>query len=164
MHSVAGSRPESALQSLLMLRVLQQDSLVPQVVVPLRLPAAHAFGASADAAHLLPSLLTRWQFAQLLAGSCRACCMSVSEQMPSPPAVPALPVAQLPTNACRRPYLGFSGHPAPLGQSAASARHGLHYTPAWWLRVFSRLPTHAPLWPLEPNGFSQRLLDPCRVA
>src|SRR3954468_25078395 len=113
MHSVAGSRPESALQSLLMLRVLQPDSLVPQVVVPLRLPAAHAFGASADAAPLLPNLLARWQFALPLAGSCRACCMSVSEQMPTPP------VVQLPTNTCRHPYLGSSVHPAPLGQSAA---------------------------------------------
>src|SRR3954470_4847014 len=130
MHSVAGSRLESALPSLLMLRVLQQNSLVPQVVVPLQLPAARAFGASADAAHLLPSLLARWKFALPLAGSCRACCMSVSEQMPTPPAVSALPVAQLPTNACRHPDLGSSGHPAQLGQSAASARHGLHYTPA----------------------------------
>src|SRR3954468_8877161 len=108
MYSVAGSRPESALQSLLMLWVLQLDSLVPQVVVPLRLPAARAFSASADAAPLLPNLLARWQFALLLAGSCRACSMSVSEQMPTPPAVPALPVVQLPTNAYRHPYLGSS--------------------------------------------------------
>src|SRR4051812_31342301 len=129
MHSVAGLRPESALQLLLMLRVLQPDSLVPQVVVPLRLPAARAFGASADAAPLLPGLLARWQFALPLVGSCRACCMSVSEQMPTPPAIPALPVVQLPTNVCRHPYLGSLGHPAPLGQSAASAQHELHYTP-----------------------------------
>src|SRR4051812_17384981 len=99
MHSVAGSRPESALQSLLMLRVLQLDSLAPQVVVPSRLPTARAFGASADAAPLLPSLLARWQFSLPLACSCRACCMLVSEQTPTPPAVPALPVVQLPTNA-----------------------------------------------------------------
>src|SRR3954466_1217472 len=97
MHSVVGSRPESALQLLLMLRVLQPDSLVPQVVAPLRLPAARAFGASGDAARLLLSLLTRLQFSQPLVGSCRACCMSVSEQMPTPPAAPALPVARLPT-------------------------------------------------------------------
>src|SRR3954470_19536047 len=100
-----------------MLRVLQPDSLVPQVVVPLRLPAARAFGASADAAHLLPSLLTRLQFAQPLAGSCRACCMSVSKEISIPPAVPALPVARLSTTACRHPYLGSSGRPAQLGQS-----------------------------------------------
>src|SRR3954471_7990879 len=130
MHSVTGYRPESALQLLLMLRALQSDSLAPQVVAPLRLPAARAFGASADDAHLLLGLLTRLQSAQPLAGYCRACCMSVSGQMPTPPAAPALPVAQLPTTACQHPYLGSSGHPAPLGQSAIAAQHVLHCTPA----------------------------------
>src|SRR3954465_9647008 len=121
MHSVAGWLPESAPQFLLMLQVLQSGSPLPQAVAPSRLPAARAFDASADAAHLLPGLLTQLQYAQLLAGSCRACCMSVSGQMPTPPAALALPVAQLPTTACRHPYLGSSGHPAQLGQSAASA-------------------------------------------
>src|SRR4051812_14523039 len=93
MHSVAGWRPESALQLPLMLRALQSDSLAPQVVAPLRLPAARASGASADAAHLLLGLLAQLQYAQPLVGSCRACCMSVVGQMPTPPAVPALPVA-----------------------------------------------------------------------
>src|SRR4051812_17727688 len=121
MHSAAGWRPESALQLLLMLRALQLDPLAPQVVAPLRLPAACAFGASADAAHLLLGLLTRLQFAQPLAGFCRACCRSLSGRMPTPPAAPALPVDQLPTTACRHLYPGSSGHLAQPGQSAAAA-------------------------------------------
>src|SRR3954466_1303434 len=130
MHSVAGWLPESALQFLLMLQVLQSDFLLPQVVAPSRPPVARAFGASADSAHLLPGLLIQLQSAQPLAGSCRACCMSVSGQMPTPPAALALPVAPLPTTACRHPYLGSSGHPAPLGQSATAAQHELHCIPA----------------------------------
>src|SRR4051812_30586716 len=118
MHSVAGWLPESALQFLLMLQVLQSGSPLPQSVAPSRLPAARAFGASADAAHLLPGLLTQLQSAQPLGGSCRACCMSVSGQMPTPPAMLALPVAQLPTTTFRHPYLGSLGHPTQLGQSA----------------------------------------------
>src|SRR3954465_15772190 len=121
MHSVAGWLPESAVQFLLMLQVSQSDFLLPQVVAPSRLPVARAFGASADAAHLLPGLLTQLQYAQPLTGCCRACCMPASGQMPTPPAALALPVAQLPTTACRHPYLGSSGRPAQLGQSAASA-------------------------------------------
>src|SRR3954471_9523297 len=113
-----------------MLLVLQSGSPLPQVVAHLWLPAARAFCASADAAHLLLGLLTQLQSAQPLAGSCRAYCMSVSGQMPTPPAALALPVAQLPTTACRHPYLGSSGHPAQLGQSAATAQHELHCTPA----------------------------------
>src|ERR1043165_2146598 len=123
MHSVAGQRPESALQSLLMLRVAHPDSLVLQVVAPLRLPAARAFGVSADAAHLPLDLLARLQSTQPPAGSCLACCMSASEQTQTPPAAPVLPVAQLLTTACRLPYLGFSNRPLPLGQSAAAAQH-----------------------------------------
>src|ERR1043165_4574537 len=96
-------------------RVAHPDSLVLQVVAPLRLPTAHAFGASADAAHLPLDLLARLQSSRPLAGSCLACCMSASEQTQTPPAVPALPVAQLLTTACRLPCLGFSSRPSQLG-------------------------------------------------
>src|SRR4051812_36652552 len=113
-----------------MLQVLQSGFLLPRVVAPSRMPAARAFGASADAAHLLPGLLTRLQSARPPAGSCLACCMSVSGQMPTPPAALALPVAQLPTTACRHPYLGSSGHPEQLDQSAAATQHALHCIPA----------------------------------
>src|SRR4051812_18491910 len=130
MYSVVGWLPESALQFLLMLQVLQSDFPLPQVVSPSRLPTACSFGASADAAHLLPGLLTQLQSAQPLAGSCRACCMSASGQMPTPPAALALPVVQLPTTACRHPYLGSSSHPEQLDQSAAATQHALHCIPA----------------------------------
>src|SRR4051794_4098596 len=99
-----------------MLQVLQSGFPLPQVAAPSRLPAARAFGAFADAAHLLLGLLTQLQSAQQLTGSCRACCMSVFGQMSTPPAALALPVAQLPTTACRHPYLGSSGHPEQLDQ------------------------------------------------
>src|ERR1043165_1615852 len=115
MHSVAGQRPESALQSLLMLRVAHPDSLVLQVVAPLRLPTARAFGASADAAHLPLDLLAQLRSTQPPAGSCLACCMSASERTQTPPAAPALPIAQPLTTACRLPCLGFSSHPSQLG-------------------------------------------------
>src|SRR4051812_19362913 len=111
-------------------RLAHPDSLALQAAAPLRLPVARAFGASADAAHLPRDLLTLSQSARLPAGSCRACCMSASGQTPTPPAAPALPVAQLQTTACRLPCLGSSNHPSPLGQSAASAQHALHCIPA----------------------------------
>src|SRR4051812_27759161 len=96
-------------------RVVHPDSLVLQAVAPLRLPAARAFGTSADAAHLPLDLLARLQSAQPPAGSFLACCMSASEQMQTPLAAPVLPVAQLLTTACRLPYLGFSSRPSQLG-------------------------------------------------
>src|SRR4051812_27987562 len=96
-------------------RVVHPDSLVLQAAAPLRLPAARAFGASADAAHLPLDLLARLRSAQPPAGSCPACCMSASERTQTPPAAPALPVAQLLTTACRLPCLGFSNHPSQLG-------------------------------------------------
>src|SRR3954462_3311303 len=109
-----------------MLLVLQSGSPLPQVFAPLRLSTARAFGASADAAHLLLGLLTQLQSAQQLAGSCRACCTSVFGQTPTPQAALASPVAQLPTTACRHPCLDSSGHPGQLDQSAAAAQHALH--------------------------------------
>src|SRR4051812_47115930 len=112
-----------------MLLVSQSGSPLPQFVAPLRLPAAHAFGVSADAANLLLGLLTQLQSSQQLAGSCRACCTSVSGQTPTPQAALASPVAQLPTAACRHPCLGSSGHPGQLDQSTAAAQHALHCTP-----------------------------------
>src|ERR1044071_8381702 len=47
------------LKFLLMPRVSQSDFPTPPAAAPLRLPAAHAFGASADATHLPLDLLAR---------------------------------------------------------------------------------------------------------
>src|SRR3954451_22532811 len=82
MHSVADWLPESASQFLLKPQVLQSDLPLPLVAAPLRLPAARAFGASADAAHLPLDLLARLLSARPLSGFCPACCMPTSEETP----------------------------------------------------------------------------------
>src|ERR1041385_6459101 len=112
-------------------QVLHSDSPLPPAAAPLRLPAARAFGASADAVHLPLALLTRLLSAQRLSGSCQACCTSAFGRMPTAPAAPAapaLPVARLPTTADGLPDLGFSNLLRPRAQSADAVRHALRCT------------------------------------
>src|SRR4051812_10047803 len=82
MHSVADWLPESASQFPLTLQVSHSALPLPQVAVPLQLPTARAFGASAGAAHHPLGLLVHWLSARLLSDSCPVCCTPVSGQTP----------------------------------------------------------------------------------
>src|SRR3954469_19319144 len=107
-------------------QVLQSDLPLPPVAVPLRLPAAHAFGASADAAHLPLDLLARLLSARPLSGFCPACCTSASEETPialAALAAPVLPVALRLTAAGELLGLGFSCLQGPRAQSADVVLH-----------------------------------------
>src|SRR4051812_7404495 len=112
-------------------QVLQSDSPLPPAAAPLRLPAARAFGASADAVHLPLALLTRLLSARRLSGSCQVCCTSTFGGMPTAPAAPAAlasPVARLPTAADELLDLGFSDLLRPWAQSADAIQHVLRCT------------------------------------
>src|SRR3954464_15435190 len=137
MHSVADWLPESASQFPLTLQVLHSALPLPQVAVPLQLPAVRAFGASAGAAHHLLGLLAHWLSARPLSDSCPACCTPASGQTPiaqaalAAPVVPvvlALPVALLPTTAGRPLFPGFSCPQEPRAQSADVVLHAPHCT------------------------------------
>src|SRR4051794_9267818 len=92
-------------------QVLQSDSPLPPAAVLLQMPAARAFGASADGAHLLLALPNLLISTRHLSGSCQACCMSAFGRTPivlAAPVAPASPVAQLLTAADKLLGLGFS--------------------------------------------------------
>src|SRR4051794_7677269 len=92
-------------------QVLQSDFPLPPAAALLQLPAARAFGASTDAAHLPLGLLARLLSARPLSGSCPACCRSVSGETPIAPVAPvasASPVAPCLTAADELLGLGFS--------------------------------------------------------
>src|SRR4051812_7345741 len=105
-------------------QVLQSDSPSPTAAAPLRLPAARAFSASADAAHLRLALPARLLFARRLSGSCPACYTSASGETPIAlaalvaPVAPASPVARRLTAANKLLGLVFSCLLRPLAQSA----------------------------------------------
>src|SRR4051812_35093354 len=114
--------------------VLQSDSPLPPVAVLLRLPAARAFGASADAAHLPLVPLTRLLSARQLSGSCPACYTLAFGRMPTAPAAlvapasPTSPVPRLPTAANELLDLGFSNLLRPRAQSADAVLHAPRHT------------------------------------
>src|SRR3954471_23901402 len=110
-------------------RVLQPDSPLPLTAALLRLPTAHAFGASADAAHLPPDHLTLWLSARQLSGSCLTCCMPASEGTSialAAPAAPALPAALVLTAADELPCPNFSSLPGQRVQSARAVQRVQH--------------------------------------
>src|SRR3954467_894856 len=121
MHSVTDWLPESASQFPLTLQVLHSALPLPLAAVPLQLPTARAFGASAGAAHHPLGLLAHWLSARPLSNSCPACCTPVSGQMPIAQAALAalvVPVALLPTAAGGLLVPGFSCLQGPRAQSA----------------------------------------------
>src|ERR1043165_4610652 len=127
-------------------RVLQPDSPLPLTAALLRLPAARAFGASADAAHLPPDNLTLWLSAPQLSGSCLVCYMSASGGIttaPAAPAAPALPVALVLTAASGLPCPDFSSLPRQRAQSACAAQRAQHCTLGLSTRAYASRPTHA---------------------
>src|SRR4051812_18706393 len=87
-------------------QVLQSDFPLPPAAALLRLPAAHAFGASADAAHLPLDLLGRLLFARPLLGSYPACYTSVSGEILIALAALVAPIAPASSVAPRPKVLG----------------------------------------------------------
>src|SRR3954469_22463352 len=87
-HSAAGWLPHSASQFLLMPLAQHSDCPLPRSSAPSRLLSVHAFGATARAAHLLPTLPAQALSARLLSDSCRVCYMWAFGQMPIAPVAP----------------------------------------------------------------------------
>src|SRR3954469_13562616 len=115
-------------------QVLQSDLPLPPAAALLRLPAARAFGASADAAHHPLGPLARLLSARPLSGFCPACCTSASGETPIAlvalvaPVAPASPIALRLTAADELLGLDFSCLLKPRAQSSDVVLHVPHCT------------------------------------